>query len=126
VETVSGNMHITLQNKDDYRNMASFDSTKKLYTTVETAEHVYTESAAIHWAEQIVCTSLDDNVVTQSVLLVSKSVRNGGAIIILILMGPCFLTIFDTSNIARAKASRMNKSCCFVLQYNTGALVLVL
>ena len=27
-----------LQNKDDYRNMASFDSTRKLYTAVETAE----------------------------------------------------------------------------------------
>ena len=42
METVGGNMYITLQNKDDYRNMASLDSTKKLYTAVKTAEHVYT------------------------------------------------------------------------------------
>ena len=56
METVSRNMHITLQNKEDYRNMASFDSTRKLYTAVETAEHVYTEYASKHWAEQSVCT----------------------------------------------------------------------
>ena len=29
-------------------------------TAVETAEHVYTECAAKHWAEQSVCTSLDE------------------------------------------------------------------
>ena len=49
METVSGNVYITLQNKDYYRNMASFDSTRKLYTAVETAEHVYTECAAKLW-----------------------------------------------------------------------------
>ena len=42
VETVSGNMYITLQNKDDYRNMASLESTRKLYTALETAEHCST------------------------------------------------------------------------------------
>jgi hypothetical protein len=47
-------MCITLQNKDDYRNMASFNSTMKLYTALETAEHVYTEYAAKHWTEQSV------------------------------------------------------------------------
>ena len=36
-------------------------------TAVETAEHVYTECAAKHWAEQSVCTSLDENAVTHSV-----------------------------------------------------------
>jgi hypothetical protein len=48
--------------------MASLDSTRKLYTAVETAEPVYTECAAKHWAEQSVCTSLDKNAVTHSVL----------------------------------------------------------
>jgi hypothetical protein len=56
---VSGNMHITLQNKDGYRNMASLDITRKLYTTVETAEHAHTECAAKHWAEKSVY-SLDE------------------------------------------------------------------
>ena len=63
-------------------------------TAVETAEH---------WAEQSVCTSLNENAVTHSVLLGSKNVRKGCALI-LILMGPCFLTIFATSNIERARA----------------------
>jgi hypothetical protein len=45
-----------LQNKDEYRNMASFDSSRKMYAAVETAEHVYTDCAAKHWAEQSVCT----------------------------------------------------------------------
>jgi hypothetical protein len=44
-------MYITLENKDDYRNMASFDSTKKLYSAMKTAEHVYTECAAKHSAK---------------------------------------------------------------------------
>jgi hypothetical protein len=60
-----------------------------------------TECAAKHWAKQSVCTSLDKIAVTHSVLLGFKNVRKGGA---LILMGPCFLAIFDTSNIERAKA----------------------
>jgi hypothetical protein len=50
-------------------------------TAVETAEHVYTECAAKHWAKQSVCTSLDENDVTHSVLLGSKNVRKGGALI---------------------------------------------
>ena len=48
-------------------------------TVVETAEHVYTECAVKHWAEQSVCTSLDENNVTYSVLLGSKNVRKEGA-----------------------------------------------
>ena len=51
-------------------------------TAVETAEHVYTECAAKHWAEQSVCTSLNENDVTHSVLLGSKNVRKGGALIL--------------------------------------------
>jgi hypothetical protein len=80
VETVSGNMYITLQNKNDYRKMTSLDSTRMLYTALETSEHVYTECAAKHWAEQNV-PSLDENAVTHSVLLGSKNVRKGGALI---------------------------------------------
>jgi hypothetical protein len=48
---------------------------------METAEHVYTEYAAKHWAEQSVCTSLDGNAVTHLVLLESKNVRKGGDLI---------------------------------------------
>ena len=81
METVSGNLHITLENKDDYRNIASFDSTRKLYTAVEAADHVYTECAAQHWAEESVCTSLNKNAVAQSVLLGSKNVKKRGALI---------------------------------------------
>ena len=36
---------------------------------METAEHVFIESAVNHRAEQSVCTSLDENDVTHSVLL---------------------------------------------------------
>jgi hypothetical protein len=61
VETVGGNIYIKLQNKDDYRNMASLDGTRKLYTAVKTSEYVYTECAAKHFAEQSVCTTLDDS-----------------------------------------------------------------
>ena len=74
-------MYITFQNKDDYRNMASLDCTKKPYTAVKTAEHVYTECAAKHWAKQRLCTSLGENAVTHLVLLGSKNVREGGALI---------------------------------------------
>ena len=45
-------------------------------TAVETAEH-----KATHWAKQSVCTSLDENAVTHSVLLGFKNVRKGGALI---------------------------------------------
>jgi hypothetical protein len=38
-------------------------------TAVETAEHVYMECAANHWDKQSVCTILDENAVTHSVLL---------------------------------------------------------
>jgi hypothetical protein len=48
-------------------------------TAVETAEHVYT--AAKHWAEQSVCTSLDENAATHSVLLGSENVGKGCALI---------------------------------------------
>ena len=72
--TVSGNMYITLQDKDDY--------TSKLYTHY-TAKHVYTECAVKHWAEQSVCTSPDENIVTHSVLLGSKNVRKEGALMFL-------------------------------------------
>jgi hypothetical protein len=48
---------------------------------VETAEHVYTECAANHWAKHSVCTSLDENAVTHSVLLGFKNVRKGGVLI---------------------------------------------
>ena len=51
------------------------------YTSVQSAEKVYTECIAKHWAEQSVCTSLDGNAVTHSVLLGSKNVRKGGALI---------------------------------------------
>jgi hypothetical protein len=79
VDNVSSNMNITLQNKDEYRHMASLDSTRKLYTAVETAELVHTECAAKHWAKQSVCT-LDEKGVTHSVLLGSKNFRKGGAL----------------------------------------------
>ena len=69
--TVSANMYITLQDKADYT-----------LTAVETTEHVYTECADKHWAEQSVCTTLDENDVTHSVLLGSKNVRKGGALIL--------------------------------------------
>jgi hypothetical protein len=42
-------------------------------TAVETAEHVFTECAAKHWAKQSVC--LDENAVTHSVLLGFKNLR---------------------------------------------------
>ena len=42
-------------------------------TTVETAECVYTECAANHWAKQSVCTSLDEKAVTHSVWLGFKN-----------------------------------------------------
>ena len=50
-------------------------------TAVETAEHVYTECAAKHWAEQSMCTSLKENDVTHSVLLGSENFRKGVALI---------------------------------------------
>jgi hypothetical protein len=49
--------------------------------------------------EQSVCTSLDENNVTHSILLRSQNVRKGGGLIFFIFRGPCFLTIFDMTNI---------------------------
>ena len=56
--------------------MTSLNST----SAVQTAEHLYTECAAKHCAEQSVSTSLDENAITHSVLLGSKNVRKGGAL----------------------------------------------
>ena len=45
-----------------------------------------------------------NSAVTHSLsLLGSKNVRKGGPLLFLISMGPCCLTIFDTSNIERAR-----------------------
>ena len=52
-------------------------------TEVETANHVYTECAVKHWSEQSVCTSLDENNVTHTVLLGLKNVRKEGALMFL-------------------------------------------
>ena len=51
-----------LQNKVDYRNMARFDSTRKLYTAVETAEHVCTQTVSVqpNIGQSKVCTSPDE------------------------------------------------------------------
>ena len=38
---------------------------EQVFCDWQTAEHVYTECKAKHWAEQSVCTSLDENAVTQ-------------------------------------------------------------
>jgi hypothetical protein len=43
---------------------------------------VYTECTAKNSAEQSVCTSIEENPVTHVVLLGSKNVRKGGALII--------------------------------------------
>jgi hypothetical protein len=52
-----------------------------MYTAVQTAEQVDTECKAKNRAEQSVCPSMDENPVTDSVLLGSKNVRRGGALI---------------------------------------------
>ena len=58
METVSGNMYITLQNKDEYKNMARLESTRKLYAPQWKQLNIFTQSVQLNIGPSKVCAVL--------------------------------------------------------------------